>query len=292
MCCEVASDTPQSRRTRRGRRATSHQIWADSAKPGRVRLAQLPRRLSGPPQTLRTCSLALDRRCWPCAMTTAESFDVAKGKLPVGAWRALEKAHEAVASNGLPCGAALVDDAGVVVSEGRCSAFDLREGGTEPLGTTPLGHAEMNVLAAVPTSRDLSDVTLWSTQQPCSMCTAALDFVGVGSVRYLAADPAFQGTSDPRAGQILDPTASEQDLEPWAILGNALFLQGSLGRYGTEGGAVVRNLATEPETAELAIALWSEGVFAGDDLEPIAEAIWPRVLTAAQKRRQRLEPAL
>ncbi|MFT3945294.1 MAG: nucleoside deaminase [Ancrocorticia sp.] len=222
-------------------------------------------------------------------MTAADSFDIAKATLPIGAWRALEKAHQAIASDGLPCGAALVDDEGLIVADGRCSAFDLQEGGTEFLGTTPLGHAEMNVLARVPTARDLSNDTLWSTQQPCAMCTAALDFVGVGTVRYLAADPAFQGTSDPNAGQIVDPTVSEPNLEPWAIFGNALFLQGSLNRYGTDGGAVVRNLKAEPETADLAISLWSENAFAGPELQPLAKAVWPRVITAVQSRRCRLE---
>lgn len=223
-------------------------------------------------------------------MTAADSFDfdTAKAGLPAGAWRALEKAHQAIASDGLPCGAALVDDAGRIVADGRCSAFDLREDGTEVLGTTPLGHAEMNVLAQVPTERDLRNDTLWSTQQPCAMCAAALDFVGVGSVRYLAADPAFQGTSDPNAGQIVDPTVSDPSLEPWAVLGNALFLQGSLSRYGTAGGAVVRNLKTEPETGELAISLWSENAFAGLELQPLAKAVWPRVIIAVRSRRQRL----
>lgn len=139
-------------------------------------------------------------RRYHCRMTAAEAFATAKASLPAGAWRALEKAYQAIASDGLPCGAALVDNAGLVVADGRCSAFDLRGGGTGILGVTPLGHAEMNVLAGVPTERDLRDDTLWSTQQPCAMCAAALAFVGVGSVRYLAADPAFQDTSDPNAG--------------------------------------------------------------------------------------------
>lgn len=220
---------------------------------------------------------------------TLDSFDAAIVTLPIGAWRALEKAYQAIASDGLPCGAALVDATGLVVADGRCSAFDLRRGGEEILGTTPLGHAEMNVLAGVPTERDLGGDTLWSTQQPCAMCTAALNFVGVGTVRYLAADPAFQGTSDPNAGNVVDPTELTPELEPWAVLGNALFLQGALSRYGTDGRAVVRNLKTEPETAELAIALWSERVFDGSAFRPLAEAIWPRVLEATRSRQQRRE---
>ncbi|MEZ5087448.1 MAG: hypothetical protein R2722_14780 [Tessaracoccus sp.] len=50
----------------------------------------------------------------------------------------------------------------------------------------------------------------------------------------------------------------------------------------------MRNLTTEPETAELAIALWSEKTFAGPKLRPLAEVVWPRVIAAAQRRHQRL----
>src|SRR6266699_1641172 len=86
------------------------------------------------------------------------------------------------------------------------------------LEQTPLAHAELNVLARVSSDRDLGRDTLWSTQQPCSMCTAAIQFCGVGNTRYLAADPAFLGTDDVRAGKIVDPTLGDPTLGPWAVL--------------------------------------------------------------------------
>ncbi|MFB8384888.1 deaminase [Streptomyces rubiginosohelvolus] len=53
--------------------------------------------------------------------------------------------------------------------------------GEGPLRGTPLAHAEMNPLGAARTDWDLSALTLWSTQEPCSMCTAAAAFTGVGT---------------------------------------------------------------------------------------------------------------
>ena len=62
------------------------------------------------------------------------------------------------------------------------------------------------------------------------MCTAAIAFCGVGTTRYLAADPAFVATDDVRAGVVEDPTVGQPELAPWAILANALFLQPAVAR--------------------------------------------------------------
>src|SRR5262245_26856896 len=96
--------------------------------------------------------------------------------LPAGAARALELAHRSLLAGGLAVGAAIVDDTGAVITEGRNRAYDDATG-TDPLERTPLAHAEMNALARLDTDTPTGALTLWSTQQPCSMCRAATGFV-------------------------------------------------------------------------------------------------------------------
>jgi tRNA(Arg) A34 adenosine deaminase TadA len=202
------------------------------------------------------------------------------GSPPAGAWAALEEAFTGWKARGLPCGAALVDGSGTVVARGRNHAYDPVTG-EDPLEGTPLAHAELNVLARVPTDRDLTGDTLWSTQQPCAMCTAALAFCEVGEVRYLASDPAFVATDDPRAGEVRDPTADAPELGPWAILANALFLQPAIWLGHTE--RLARNEEVEPEMVAAARLLAErtedtlDGLVAAVDDE--LRALWTRRLT-------------
>jgi hypothetical protein len=77
------------------------------------------------------------------------------------------------------------------------------------------------------------------------MCASAIEFCGVGGTRYLAADPAFIGTNDPRAGLINDPTRDHPELTVWSILANALFLQPSIAKG--DSSRLNRNNSNEPE---------------------------------------------
>src|SRR6266700_7015889 len=89
-------------------------------------------------------------------------FLAARASLDPGAWRALERALDALRSGGLPCGSCLVDSDGNVIAEGRNHAYD-PVSGSDLLEQTPLAHAELNVLARVSSDRDLGRDTLWST---------------------------------------------------------------------------------------------------------------------------------
>lgn len=214
-------------------------------------------------------------------------FAQAHEGLPGATWRALEEAHEALLAGGLPCGASLADASGTVIAAGRNHAFD-PPSHDDVLEGTPLAHAEMNVLARVPTERDLSSDTLWSTQQPCAMCSAAIAFCGVGEVRFIAADPAFLGTSDPRAGVVSDPLDSDVSLAPWAALANAMFLHPTIHRQGRDNDRVHRNRTIEPEFTDLAVELCADEVFVTPDLATAVAALWPRLAAAANKRQARL----
>jgi tRNA(Arg) A34 adenosine deaminase TadA len=246
-------------------------------------------RLPGPPAD----AAALYDRAVP-----GPDFAAARASLDAAAWRALEQAYQALTAGGLPCGAALADAAGTVVACGRNHAYDPLSG-DDPLQGTPLAHAELNVLARVRTDRDLSADTLWSTQQPCAMCTAAIGFCGVGRTRYLAADPAFLGTSDPRAGIAADPTRADPALAPWAALANAMFLWPTISRTGPGGEHIRRNRQADPEFTDLAVEVFGDdslgvaGVagVAGvgrPDLAAVAARLWPRLADAAERRATRL----
>jgi len=161
--------------------------------------------------------------------------------LPLGARAALDEQWAGLAAGGLPCGSAIVDARGVV-AVGRNRAYDaagaIHTRMQHPLQHTRLAHAELNALAHVPTETDHASLTLWSTQHPCAMCAAAIAFVGIGRVRYVADDP-----SD--ASSPADNIASRKgiDYQPlgdplWWTISNLLFLYNS----AAQDGAEARNL--------------------------------------------------
>jgi tRNA(Arg) A34 adenosine deaminase TadA len=209
-------------------------------------------------------------------------LDTGREALSVGAWAALEGAFEAWRAGGLPCGAALVAEDGSVLARGRNHAYDPPTG-TDRLEGNPLAHAELNVLARLAPDHDPARETLWSTQQPCSMCTAAIAFCGVGATRYLAADPAFVATDDARAGVVADPTVRWPELTAWAVLANALFLQPAVA--GGHRQRLDRNERIEPEMVAAARAIGSAE--APESLDRLVDDLWPRLTDWASARRRR-----
>jgi tRNA(Arg) A34 adenosine deaminase TadA len=198
-----------------------------------------------------------------------DSFATAWDALDPAPRRALELAYESLVVGGLPVGGVLADAGGAIVAEGRNRAYDPR-GGPDALQGTPLAHAELNVLAAVPTDRDLGPDTLWSTHEPCSMCAAAADFTGVGTVRYVAPDPwAVAAAPAPTAaGARAVPLGDPR----WAAVAGVLFVLGVAARVGVGSPTVTGN----PEVARIALDLLPAPT--GGTLEELIAPVWPRVL--------------
>jgi len=102
----------------------------------------------------------------------------------MGARAALEQQWHGLAAGGLACGSTIVNSDGKLVALGRNRTYepprDVERRAVAPLQDTRLAHAELNTLALVPTEIDHVRLTLWSTQHPCAMCAAAIQFVGVG----------------------------------------------------------------------------------------------------------------
>lgn len=184
-------------------------------------------------------------------------FETAWRAAPEPVRRALALAYEALTAGGLAVGAVLTDADGKVIAEGRNEAYEEgpaggpgygRGGGSGggPLRGTPLGHAEMNALGVARTGWDLSATTLWSTQEPCSMCAAAAEFTGVGRVRFVAPDPWAL------AHGIADGSGVDRGGQEWLLTANAMFLRSVVLAASPDSPEEPRILthhrAAEPET--------------------------------------------
>jgi tRNA(Arg) A34 adenosine deaminase TadA len=100
-------------------------------------------------------------------------------------------AWESFQEGSVPVGAVLVSPSGAVVRTGR----NRRDGSGQPLGElagTNLAHAELNALATLPFGV-YTDHVLYTTLEPCLLCTAAIRYSHIGTVRFAAADPLWYG---------------------------------------------------------------------------------------------------
>ncbi|MGW7432655.1 nucleoside deaminase [Streptomyces sp. NPDC054861] len=204
----------------------------------------------------------------------APAFAVAWEALPAAPRRALALAHRALRSGGLAVGSVLTDADGAIVAEGRNRAYDPGGEGPDALLGTPLAHAEMNALAQARTGWDLGTHTLWSTQEPCSMCAAAAEFTGVGTVRFLAADPWATATGRP------SPSARARlSAEPvWQAAATLLFLRSVVLAAGS-GAATVRRMA---ELAPRVTALATDPGFPDAPTpERLLAALWGGLVAAS-----------
>jgi tRNA(Arg) A34 adenosine deaminase TadA len=179
--------------------------------------------------------------------------------LPVGARVALEQQWAGLAAGGLPCGSAIMGADENILTAGRNHTYD-PPGGIEsrahsPLQHTRLAHAELNAIALLATETDHESLTLWSTQHPCAMCAAAVRFVGIGKVRFVADDP----SDDSPAGVIVATRGGvsyEAMGDPlWWTISNLLFLYNSALQKGEDARNLRMNHARYPELVRLTLDL-------------------------------------
>jgi tRNA(Arg) A34 adenosine deaminase TadA len=196
--------------------------------------------------------------------------------------RCLELAYEALRAGGLACGSVLVAADGAVVAEGRNHAYDPISG-SDVIEGSPVAHAEINVLARVPTARDLGADTLWSSQEPCSMCTAAAAFIGVGAIAFVAHDPWALATDQSRAQRTKAPEGADGPPvsgpapEPWRTIANVLFILSIAATRGADHATVVRSRTLDPVAAEVALELLSSRAAWPATLGELLEPAWDRL---------------
>jgi tRNA(adenine34) deaminase len=136
--------------------------------------------------------LAASQRQWQdCRVPDASSGHVRLLSLAVP-WRlALEEGWAAICAGNPPVCAVVTDGGGAVISVGRSRRHDDGAPAGQLAGTS-LAHAEVNALARLPPGT-YCEATLWSSLQPCPLCSAAAMSTGCGRVRFLTADPTWGG---------------------------------------------------------------------------------------------------
>lgn len=214
---------------------------------------------------------------------SGSAFETAWTALTPAVRRSLELAHETLIAGGLAVGSVITDASGTIVAEGRNRTYDPATG-TARLERTPLAHAELNALAQLATDDETAALTIWSTQQPCAMCSAAIAFVGIPHVNVIATDP-----SDPtrRIDETLD--------DVWVVLATSMFLIGPLRIGGSDQSIVRANRELEPEAialAERCVVSDDDPLTDGRDLGAALPALWDALDEAARRRRRRRVPAL
>ena len=85
----------------------------------------------------------------------------------------------------------LVDTNGEMVRFGRNRSNE-KAGPVGQVVGSYIAHAEINALATLPPG-DYGDYTLYTSLEPCFLCTAALRHSHVGVVRFAAPDPMWRG---------------------------------------------------------------------------------------------------
>lgn len=209
--------------------------------------------------------------------------------------RSLELSYAALVAGGLACGAVLTDPSGDVIAEGRNRAYDAPTRDAR-LSGTPIAHAEMNALARVEMGRDLSTSTLWTTQEPCSMCTSAMAFCGVGTARFIAPDPWAVATGRSRLGGAAGlgfaaglPVVGPVGDEAWIVAANTLFMM-SIGRArGADHPTIAGNAVLEPETTRVVLLLLAKGeTRLPTTLHLFLARSWEDIVAAADDRRGRV----
>lgn len=102
--------------------------------------------------------------------------------------RCLDEAWAAYRAGSVPIGAVIVDGTGAIVATGRNRLFE-SVAPSPFLAGNRLAHAEMNALVSLDRTRvQPRDCILYTTTEPCPLCTGSIRMERVGEVRYAARD--------------------------------------------------------------------------------------------------------
>ena len=177
-------------------------------------------------------------------------------------WRAaFDEAWASWCSGNYGIGAALIDPATLaVVSQGRNRVAERTD---EPgvLAGNFLAHAEMNAFAALPRML-AADLDLYTTLEPCAMCSGTSVMMHVAHIHFAAADDLMTGIHDlwaqhaftaPRAADRSGPLDGE--LQAFARVLPLTFTA----VYLPEGDAAENARAETPDLWDLATALMADG---------------------------------
>ena len=108
-------------------------------------------------------------------------------------WRAaFDEAWASWRQGSLGVGAVVVDGDDDIVARGHNQFL---HAGPGPLSWTAMAHAEMNALAQLPVGHGTT-LGIYSSFEPCSMCTSALLFYRIERIAFASTDPVWAGMHD------------------------------------------------------------------------------------------------
>jgi tRNA(adenine34) deaminase len=198
-------------------------------------------------------------------------------------WRvAFDQAWEGFWAGNPPVGAVVVDAAGKIVTAARSRRFDSSAPPGQLAGTN-LAHAEVNALAGLAPGK-YSDCVLYTTLEPCLLCTAAVTHSHVACVRYAAPDPLWRGIRQlPELNDYVRrrwPTWDGPATGPVAMLAGVLIAQWYL-RHDPDHAGLAAYAIDQPEVLAAAQRLgWSLDAFANRPLAEAFEFLWPVMVNA------------
>ncbi len=200
-------------------------------------------------------------------------------------WRlCLELGWQAHRAGSLGVGAVVVDPSGMVVATGRNRSAEQASPAGQLAGTY-LAHAEVNALLGL-SAGGCEGHVLYTSLEPCLLCTAALIGCHVGEVRYAATDHLWPGLQ-----RLLDvnehiarrwPTRVGPLPGPFAVWAAVLPLLWTLGRSPT-GVVMAAHQRHAPAVAAVARRLHDTGPaeLEQDSVTDALEGLWAVLAGAA-----------
>ncbi len=106
------------------------------------------------------------------------------------AWQAsFAEAWAAYCAGTVPIGAIVIDAQGKILSRGRNHIFEPPAGSSRLLSGHPLAHAEINALVGLDYPSIIpSTCILYTSCEPCPLCTGAFYVAGIREVHYACRD--------------------------------------------------------------------------------------------------------
>lgn len=204
-------------------------------------------------------------------------------------WRAaFELAWESFVGQSVPVGAVIVDAEGVIVAQGRARSMERPDAPGQLAGAT-VAHAEINALGQLPAGPHPAH-TVYTTLEPCVMCTGAIVIAGIASVQYAGADALWSGLERlPEINAFVArrwPTRSGPRHDEFGILATLLPLLFYVERYPS-GDTAASHESAAPELLALARELAASGDHRRLSTLPLTGALdrlWPHLTALAPKR--------
>ncbi len=192
--------------------------------------------------------------------------------------RVIELAWEAHINGNIGVGAVLTNVDGEPVAEGRNRVCD----STAPAGhlhDTFLAHAEIDVLGQLKPG-DYRDHVMWSSLEPCPLCSTAIVMSNIGRVDYAAGDILWEDIG--KLSQVNSfmkerwPLRRQTLFGPWSLFCEMLPILWFL-KNKPEGTVIRAYAKRKPDLLEAARKASFDDRFRSGSLTEAAQGVWPEL---------------